>query len=54
MIGGGKFPADPKVWSIRDGKLYLFGNQSVNKKFNDDGDTYIAKANSQWQSLYAR
>ena len=52
MVGGGKFPADPKVWSVRDGKLFLFGNQPASKKFNDDGDTYVAKANSQWKRLY--
>lgn len=52
MVSGNKGKGDPQAWSIRDGKLYLNGNQSVNSRFNEDGDTYVSKANDQWKRWY--
>jgi YHS domain-containing protein len=54
MSKGGKGNGDPQAWSVRNGKLYLTANQNVRAKFDQDGDTYISKADSWWQRSYAK
>lgn len=44
-------PADPKVWKIVDGKLYLNYDASVGKKWSADIPGYIAKANANWPKV---
>lgn len=52
MVNGKQGRGDPQAWSVRDGKLYLNGNQDVNRRFNEDGDTYVARANDWWKRSY--
>ncbi len=40
--------ADPTAWTILDGKLYLFTNAGVAKKFNENPQSCIMKANENW------
>jgi YHS domain-containing protein len=53
MVNGKQGRGDPQAWSVRNGKLYLNGNQDVNQRFSMDGDTYISKADSWWKRSYA-
>lgn len=44
-------PANPEVWRIRDGKLYLFAAKSGGVKFDKDPEAMIAKAQAFWATL---
>lgn len=46
-----KFAADPTVWKIVDGHLYLNVDKNIADKFNKDLPGYIAKADQNWKSL---
>jgi hypothetical protein len=54
MVNGKQSRGDPQAWTVRDGKLYLNGNQTVNSRFNEDGDVYVSKADSWWKRSYAK
>jgi YHS domain-containing protein len=51
---GALFPVDVSTWQIRDGKLYLNLNKSILKKFNEDFDANVAKAEKNWPTLVAK
>lgn len=40
--------ADPEVWKIIDGKLYLNYNQDIKAKWDKKTPTYINQANKNW------
>ena len=44
-------PANPEVFRIRDGKLYLFAAKPGAVKFDKDPDAMIAKAKAFWKTL---
>jgi YHS domain-containing protein len=46
-----KFDADPSVWKIVDGKLYMNFNADVSKKWNADVPGHIKKADVNWTSI---
>lgn len=46
-----KFDADPAVWKIVDGKLYMNFNADVSKKWNADVPGHIKKADVNWTSI---
>ena len=46
-----KFAADPTVWKIVDGQLYLNLDQNIAKLFNKDVSGHIDSANENWKSL---
>jgi YHS domain-containing protein len=48
---GKKFWADPTVWEIVDGALYLNLDKSIQQEWNKDKPGYITKANSNWGSI---
>jgi YHS domain-containing protein len=48
---GRKFPADPKVFTINGGKLYINVNEAVGKKFDKDTAEYVKKAESNWPAI---
>jgi len=54
MSKGKQGRGDPQAWTVRNGKLYLTGNQTANTRFNEDGDVYISKADSWWKQSYAK
>lgn len=43
--------ADPKYWSIVDGKLYLNYNDDIQKKWAKDIPGFIQKADAQWPTI---
>lgn len=48
---GNKFIADPELWMIEDGKLYLNLDTDIQKKWLKDIAGYIDKANSNWMKI---
>ena len=46
-----KFVADPEVWKIENGKLYLNLDTGIQKKWMKDIPGYIKKANSNWMVI---
>lgn len=45
---GKKFIADPEVWSIVDGKLYLNLDKGIQQKWEKDIPGYIKKGDANW------
>lgn len=45
---GGDSGGDPEVWTIHQGRLYLNYSRSVQKKWDQDRDGYIEKADQNW------
>jgi len=48
---GKKFSADPTVWKIVDGRLYLNLDESIAEKFNEDITGHINQADQNWKKL---
>jgi len=48
MAFGVKAQADPAVWKIVDGKLYVFSSTQAREKFDQDA-ALLAKAQQNWQ-----
>ena len=48
---GKKFVADPDVWKIVGGKLYLNLDRGIQSKWNKDIPGYIKEANSNWSEI---
>jgi YHS domain-containing protein len=48
---GKKIYADPTVWKIVDGKLYLNVDSKIQKKFESDLRGNLAKANANWPKI---
>ncbi|MDZ7343106.1 MAG: YHS domain-containing protein, partial [candidate division KSB1 bacterium] len=47
-------PVDPEAWDIVNGKLYLNYSKSVQKKWKEKRDEYIALADKNWPALKAK
>ncbi len=45
---------EPDAWSIRDGRLYLNFDQSVQARWAEKPVEYIAQADDQWPGLIAK
>ncbi len=45
---GKKFVADPEVWKIVQGKLYLNLDKDIQQKWDKDTTGYIKKADANW------
>lgn len=48
---GKKFWADPTVWEIVDGTLYLNLDKSIQQEWDKDKPGYITQADSNWGSI---
>ena len=48
---GALFPVDISTWQVRGGKLYLNLNPDILKKFNEDFEGNVNKANKNWPGL---
>jgi YHS domain-containing protein len=48
---GKKFVADPEVWKIVDGKLYLNLDRDIQRTWNKDVPGYIKKADNNWMKI---
>ena len=46
-----KFVADPEVWKIVDGKLYLNLDKDIQRKWKKDVPGYIKKADVNWMKI---
>lgn len=48
---GMKIEANPRIWRIVDGKLYVFASPKVLVEMDRDPHRLIAKANENWKTL---
>jgi YHS domain-containing protein len=48
---GKKFVADPEVWKIVEGKLYLNLDKGIQQKWEKDIPGYIKKGDSNWATI---
>ncbi len=48
---GKKFNADPTVWKVVDGKLYLNYSAAVGKRWEDDVPGNIGRADDYWPAI---
>ena len=48
---GKKFVADPNIWKIVNGKLYLNLDKDIQKKWLEDIPDYIKKADKNWAKI---
>ena len=48
---GKKFVADPEVWKIVEGKLYLNLDKGIQQKWQKDIPGFIKKADSNWVTM---
>ncbi len=48
---GKKFVADPEVWKVVDGKLYVNLDKSIQGKWDKDVPGYIKKADANWSDI---
>lgn len=48
---GKKFVADPEVWKIVKGKLYVNLDRDIQSKWNEDIPGYIDTANANWNEI---
>ncbi|CAN1543700.1 hypothetical protein MCEMSEM23_01872 [Rhabdaerophilaceae bacterium] len=46
--------ADPEAWAIRDGKLYLNYDKSIQERWATDIPGHIAKGNTHWPTLVGK
>ncbi len=42
---------EPDAWTIREGKLYLNYDKSIQRRWEKRPDSYISKANTRWPKL---
>jgi YHS domain-containing protein len=48
---GAKVDADPTIWNVTDGRLYVNFNADVGVKWNAEKATLISDANTKWPTL---
>ncbi len=48
---GKKFVADPEVWKIVEGKLYLNLDRNIQQKWEKDIPGYLKKADANWPDI---
>lgn len=48
---GKKLEADPTLFSVIDGKIYLNFNKDVKKKFDADQAGFVKKADEKWEMI---
>jgi YHS domain-containing protein len=48
---GKKFVADPEVWKIVDGKLYLNLDRDIQRRWEKDIPGYLKKADANWSGI---
>jgi YHS domain-containing protein len=51
---GKKFVADPEVWKIVEGTLYLNLDKAIQSKWNEDIPGYIKKADANWPKIMGK
>jgi len=51
IAGNKRFPGDPKVFLVINGKTYLFFDEKVKAEFNADAAAMVKKADALWPTL---
>jgi len=51
MADGKKVSIDPKSFDVKNGKLYLNYSSAVQQKWKKESESYIKKADSEWQKI---
>ncbi|MCW5747698.1 MAG: YHS domain protein [Alphaproteobacteria bacterium] len=51
MANGNRLEADPSIWVISSGRLYVFAGQAGQARFRQDPEASAMKAAANWQSL---
>jgi YHS domain-containing protein len=51
VANGDTASAEPELWTIHNGKLYLNYNRSINNRFREDIDSYIKQADQNWPEI---
>ena len=51
MLKNKKFVADPEVWKVVDGTLYLNLDEGIQGKWNEDIPGFIKKADDNWKTI---
>lgn len=54
MAQGKRVAADPNVWTIHDGQLYLFARNAGRTDWLEDPQRYIADAEANWTAIRAK
>lgn len=52
IANGDTASAEPELWTIVDGKLYLNYSKKINARWLEDIPGYIEKANSEWPKFF--
>jgi len=50
-LNGGYYKGDPQHWAIRDGRLYLNYNESVQDRWLEDTEGFIRQADANWPKV---
>lgn len=51
VANGDTASAEPDLWTIHEGKLYLNYNRKINEQFRNDIDTFIEQADQNWPEI---
>ncbi|WP_428685817.1 YHS domain-containing (seleno)protein [Reyranella sp.] len=51
MANGNLRESDPTIWTISDGRLYVFASAAGSERFRQDSGTNATKASGNWQNL---
>ena len=51
---GKKVKVDPKIYTIRDDKLYLNFNKKIGKQFNENIEQYIVDGDKNWENILTK
>lgn len=51
VANGETASAEPELWTIHDGKLYLNYNRSINAQWRDNMESFIEQADSNWPTI---
>jgi YHS domain-containing protein len=54
VANGETASAEPELWTIHEGKLYLNYNRRINAQFQQDIDSYIQQADQNWPRMEKR
>jgi hypothetical protein len=53
MANGNLRESDPTIWTISDGRLYVFASAAGSERFRAEAEANAARASVHWQSLKA-
>lgn len=51
VANGDTASAEPDLWTIHEGKLYLNYNRKINEQFRNDIDAFIEQADQNWPEI---